>query len=90
MSATSISTLTGFDPNSVRPSLKLQPGAPFTREILGDDLNRIKQALIAKNYMAPQLDDPEVKFDPEKNEINIELKGKVGTMVEVSFPAITL
>jgi len=35
----------GFDANAVRPSLKLQTGAPFTRDVLGDDLNRIKQAL---------------------------------------------
>ena len=75
----------GFDPTSVRPSLKLQPGAPFTREILGDDLTRIKQALIAKNYMAPQLEDPIVTRDPEKKEINIKLEGKVGPLVEVSF-----
>jgi outer membrane protein insertion porin family len=75
----------GFDPNVVRPSLKLQPGAPFTREILGDDLTRIKQALIAQNYMAPQLEDASVKFDSTKNEINIKLEGKIGPFVEISF-----
>ncbi len=76
----------GFDPNVVRPSLKLQQGAPFTREILGDDLNRIKQALIAKNYMAPQLDDPDVKFNFETNAIDVKLAGRVGPLVEISFP----
>jgi len=77
--------ITGFDPNSVRPSLKLQPGEPFTREILGDDLTRIKQALIAKGYMAPQLDDPDVKFNFETNAIDVKLTGRVGPYVEVSF-----
>ena len=77
--------ITGFDAAAVQPSLKLQPNAPFTRDLLGDDLTRIKQALIAKNYMAPQLDDPQVTFDSEKNEINISLKGKTGPLVEVSF-----
>jgi outer membrane protein insertion porin family len=78
--------ITGFDPNAVQPSLKLQPGSPFTRDSLGDDLNRIKQSLIAKNYMAPRLEDPRVEFDSEKNEINIKLEGKVGPLVEVTFP----
>lgn len=82
--------ITGFDPNVVRPSLKLQPGAPFTRDLLGDDLNRIKQSLIAKNYMAPRLEDPRVEFNAEKNEINIKLEGKVGPLVEVSFPNYNL
>jgi len=35
--------------------------------------------------MAPQLEEPDVKYDPEKNEINIKLTGKAGPMVEVSF-----
>lgn len=80
----------GFDPNFVRASLKLQRGAPFTRDVLGDDLNRVKQALISKGFMAPQLDDPRVELDPEKNEINIKLEGKVGPLVEVSFPNYNL
>jgi len=75
----------GFDPNQVRSSLKLQQGAPFTREVLGDDLNRIKQALIAEGHMAPQLDDPEVKFNFETNSIDVKLSGKVGPRVEISF-----
>jgi outer membrane protein insertion porin family len=75
----------GFDPNPVRASLKLQPNAPFTREILGEDLTRIKQALIVKGFMAPQLEDPEVQFDSATNAINIKLKGKVGPLVEISF-----
>lgn len=77
--------INGFDPNFVRASLKLQPSAPFTREILGDDLNRVKQALIVKGYMAPQLDDPEVQFDSTTNAISIVLQGKVGPLVEISF-----
>ena len=80
----------GFDPNPVRPSLKLQAGEIFTREILGEDLMRIRQALIAKNYMAPQLEDPTVEFDSTKNEIDIKLEGNVGPVVEISFPGFDL
>jgi outer membrane protein insertion porin family len=78
-------TIPGFDVAAVQPTLKLQPGAPFTRDLLGDDLNRIKQALIAKNFMAPQLEDPQPIFDSDKNEINIALQGKTGPLVEVTF-----
>ena len=77
--------IAGFDPNFVRASLALQPGARFTRDLLGDDLNRVRQMLIAKGWMAPQLEDPRVEFDSEKNEINIRLQGKVGPLVEVTF-----
>src|SRR5437868_1580303 len=40
--------------------------------------------------MAPQLDEPEVQYDTDKNEINIGLKGKIGPYVEVSFQNYTL
>ena len=79
-----------FDTSAVLPTLKLQPGAAFTQDLLGEDLNRIKQALIAKGFMAPQLEPHTVKSDSEKNEINIELKGKTGPHVEVTFHKYTL
>jgi outer membrane protein insertion porin family len=75
----------GFDENAVRPTLKLQPGALFTREILGDDVNRIKQALISKGFMAPQLEDPRPEFNSQTNKIDITLKGSRGPKVEVTF-----
>jgi outer membrane protein assembly factor BamA len=80
----------GFDVNTVRPSLKLQPGAAFTRDLLGEDLNRIKQGLIAAKFLAPQLDEPIVKIDSPKNEINISLNGKRGPTIDVSFKNYTL
>jgi outer membrane protein insertion porin family len=82
--------ITGLEAGGVQPTLKLQPGAPFTRDVLGEDLIRIKQALIAKSYMAPELDDPRVEFDQQKNEINITLKGKLGPHVDVTFQNYSL
>lgn len=79
-----------LDINTVMPSLKLQPGAPFTRDILGEDINTIKQALIVKGFLAPQLDDPVVEIDSPKNEINIKLKGTPGPKVDVKFKNYTL
>jgi outer membrane protein insertion porin family len=65
--------------------LKLQPNAPFTREILGEDLNRIKQALIVKGYMAPQLEDPavQVRLCHQRDQYRAERQG--WTLVEISF-----
>lgn len=80
----------GFDKSAVTPLLKLQPQAAFTQDLLGEDLNRIKQALIAKGFMAPQLDVHAPQFDSEKNEINITLNGKTGPHVEVTFKNYTL
>jgi outer membrane protein insertion porin family len=81
--------ITGIDVTAVKPQLKLQRGAPFTRDILGDDLNMIKQALIAQNFLAPQIKDPDVKFDSTKNEINITLVATPGPTVEVAFKNYT-
>jgi outer membrane protein insertion porin family len=75
----------GLDLNTIRPLLKLQSQAPFTRDLLGEDVITLKQALIAKGFLAPQLKDPTVQIDSTKNEINIGLEGTLGPHVEVSF-----
>ena len=46
-------SITGFDSASVRSSLKLQPGAQFTREALGDDVKQIRDAIIAQGNLLP-------------------------------------
>lgn len=75
----------GFDLNAIRPLLKLQQGAPFTHDLLGEDVITLKQALIAKGFLAPQLKEPTVQIDSTKNEINIKLAGTLGPKVEVTF-----
>lgn len=74
----------GFDPARVRPSLELQPGVPFTRTLLGEDFNRIRQAIINSGHLAPQLNDPQVTLDSERNLIDINLTGGIGPKVEVA------
>jgi outer membrane protein insertion porin family len=73
----------GFDPAPVRPLLKLQPGAFFTREALGEDVKLIRDAIIGQGNLAPQLDDPRVERDAEKNMMTISLAGSVGPKVNV-------
>jgi outer membrane protein insertion porin family len=72
----------GFDPSRVLPSLKLQPGAPFTRQTLADDVNRIRQAIIAQGYLAPELES-RVTYDPQANRMNVAFTGGVGPRVDV-------
>ncbi len=76
--------VTDFDAGAVRPTLNLQPGAPFTREALGEDINRVRQAIIKQGNLAPQLDDPQVSLDSASNLVSVSLKGAVGPKVLVT------
>ena len=76
--------IAGFDPSVVRNTLTLQPSVPFTRDALGEDVNKIRDALITKNFLTPVLEDPRVELDAEKNTIRISLKGAVGPTVNVT------
>ncbi|HYJ46801.1 MAG TPA: POTRA domain-containing protein, partial [Pyrinomonadaceae bacterium] len=75
--------ITGFDVQSVRPKLKLQAGAPFSRAALGDDINTIRQAIIKTGHLAPHLEDPHVTV--ENNQVKIELDGGIGPLVTVDI-----
>jgi len=75
----------GFDPATVQTSLSLLPGAQFTREALSADLNRVRQAIIDLGYLAPVLDDPTVKRDPQTGEISIGMTGSIGPKVTVTI-----
>ena len=78
--------ITGFDSSKVRSLVRLQPNAPFTREALGEDVKRIKDAIIAEGFLSPQLKDPRVERDTEDNLMTIELTGAVGPKVKVNIP----
>ena len=75
--------ITGFDDSEVRPKLKLQQNAPFTRSALGEDVTRIRQAIIANGFLAPQLEDERFSLDPVTNLVTITLAGGVGPEVKV-------
>src|SRR5207253_2865801 len=72
----------GFDAESVRPKLKLETGAPFSRAALGNDITTIRQAIIKTGHLAPHLEDPHFDLD-EKNQVTITLEGGVGPIVKV-------
>ena len=76
--------IAGFDASTVRNSLTLQSGVPFTRDALGEDVKRVRDALINLGFLSPVLDDARVERDAEKNTVRISLKGAVGPKVTVS------
>lgn len=80
----------GFDAARVRPSLALRQGTPFTRTALGEDINRVRQSIIALGYLAPQLNDPQVMLDSQTNLININLTGGIGPSVTVTVTGYEL
>ena len=73
-----------FDPKAVRPKLELQPGEFFSREILAEDLAKIRKALRGEKFLAPELEEPRIEYDSKTNTVDIELKGKVGAVVNVT------
>lgn len=75
----------GFAREAVAGELTLRPDAPFTRAALGEDVNRIRQAIIAQDRLAPRLNDPQVVFDTASNRVTINLSGAVGPKVDVNI-----
>ncbi|MDT5120612.1 MAG: outer membrane protein insertion porin family [Acidobacteriota bacterium] len=82
--------IAGFDINRVRPALRLQTGAPFTRSALGADINTIRQAIISKGFLAPQLEDAHVTLDETAKAVTIDLTGGVGPQVKVDVKGYTV
>jgi outer membrane protein assembly factor BamA len=75
--------ITGFDDKAVRPELRLAPGAPFTRTALGEDLGRIRRAIMEKGFLAPQLSEAQPIIDSTRNLITVNLTGGIGPRVNV-------
>ncbi len=78
--------IAGFNPAPVRSTLKLAPGAPFSRDVLGQDVNTLRQAIIDLGFLSPLLEDPRVVRDPEGNKIAVNIAGSVGPKVTVVIP----
>lgn len=77
----------GFDSAKLRQKLKLKPGETFSREILNQDIEKIRATLREEKFVAPQLNEPRVTYERESNSITIELTGEVGPTVNVSVEA---
>ena len=72
----------GLDEARVRPQLRLQAGAPFSQTALDEDLARLRQAAIERNYLAPQIE-RRFTYDTERNLVTVNVTGGVGPTVNV-------
>ncbi|MDQ1591477.1 MAG: outer membrane protein insertion porin family [Pyrinomonadaceae bacterium] len=75
--------ITGFDVATVRPDLRLAAGVPFTRTALGEDVGRIRRAIMAQGFLAPQLGEAQTVIDSARNTITVNLTGGIGPRVNV-------
>jgi outer membrane protein insertion porin family len=73
----------GLNVARVKPAIKLQPGAAFSRTLLGEDISRIRREIIDLGYLAPQLNEEKIELDSTRNTISINLTGAVGPKVNV-------
>lgn len=62
---------------------RLEPGKVYSRDRLTADVQKLRDLLKKENFLAPELDEEKVRYDPDTNRITIELSGKVGPMVNV-------
>ncbi|HLL14217.1 MAG TPA: POTRA domain-containing protein [Pyrinomonadaceae bacterium] len=75
--------INGFDPATVRPELRLAPGTAFTRTALGEDVGRIRRAIMDLGFLAPQLGEAQTIIDSARNTITVNLTGGIGPRVNV-------
>jgi outer membrane protein assembly complex protein YaeT len=83
----------GLDPaalEAARRELRLQPGAQFTQAALGEDLSRVRRAVVETGHLAPRFDEPDIRLDSAANRITVALKGSVGPRVEVEVTGYEL
>ena len=73
----------GLDTPVPPKALALEPQSYFSRERLTKDMDSIRKYLRKKDFIAPELAEPRVTYDSDKNTIAIELNGKVGPKVNV-------
>jgi len=79
--------IAGFDKTKIPKKLELKAGEFFSRRALTEDLEKIRTALREEKFIAPELDEPRVVYDSEKNTVKIDLNGKVGAIVNITIEA---
>jgi outer membrane protein assembly complex protein YaeT len=74
----------------VSRALKLQPGEHFTQSALGEDVARVRRAVIETGHLSPRFEEPEIRLDSATNRISVALKGSVGPLVKVNVTGYEL
>ncbi|MCP9493769.1 MAG: BamA/TamA family outer membrane protein [Pyrinomonadaceae bacterium MAG19_C2-C3] len=74
--------INGFSVATVE-DLRLRRGEPFSQALLGEELTKIRDAIIELGYLAPQLGEARTTYDLASNTIDINLSGSIGPKVDV-------
>jgi outer membrane protein insertion porin family len=63
--------------------LRLTMDEAFSRQKLASDVEKLRGHLRKEGFLAPQLNDPRLIYDPDTNLISVAVTGKVGPSVKV-------
>lgn len=64
-------------------TLKLKKGSLFSQERLQADITKFRELLYKDGFLAPDLPEPDVRYDGDNNSISVAILGKVGPAVSV-------
>lgn len=73
----------GFTRRIEPNELNLEAGDPFSYDRLQKDVEEIRGWLRDDGFLAPQIDDPKITYDGERNTISVAITGRSGPKVEV-------
>ena len=79
--------ITGANNAALVSDIELKSGELYSRDKLNTDLEKIRSDLRDEDFLVPELDEPRVVYDHDKNTINISVTGKVGPTVTVKVDA---
>jgi outer membrane protein insertion porin family len=73
----------GYTKPFVPGAFELRAGREFSRARLTDDVVKVRQLLREEDFLAPELDEPHVVYDSDRNTISVRIRGRSGPKVEV-------
>ncbi len=73
----------GYNKTIPREDLKLEKDGLYSRDRLLADVAKVREILRKDDFLAPELNEPEIEYDTDANTISVVLAGKVGPKVEV-------
>ncbi len=74
----------GFDKPIPERAFRLRPSGPYSRERLLADIAKVRETLRKDDFLAPELDDPDLTYDGDTNTIEVSVAGKAGPKVEIT------
>jgi outer membrane protein insertion porin family len=77
--------IAGFNSAEIADDLKLKPSETFSRQKLTEDIERIRRELADQDFLAANLQEPDVRYDAETNKVSINLRGSANSKVNVQI-----